>query len=102
MTIKSGVIGNDEYMDLFGKLNETSRVQRFEIGGIKIFFYWSTGNNLFSDCKRWLKAHVRYERWWNVSVISHNDKRCSVRQILALVNIRRTSFYVFSMLSKIY
>ena len=56
MTIKSGVIGNDEYMDLCGKLNETSRVQRFEIGGIKIFFYWSTENNLFSDCKRWLKG----------------------------------------------
>ena len=56
MTIKSGVIGNDEYMDLCGKLNETSRVQRFEIRGIKIFFYWSTENNLFSDCKRWLKG----------------------------------------------
>ena len=56
MVIKSGVIGNDEYMDLFGELNAASRVQRFEIGRIKIFFCWNIGNNLFSDCKRWLKG----------------------------------------------
>ena len=51
VTVKSGGIGNNTYMDLFGELNWASRVQRFEIRGIKIFFCWNGENNLYSDDK---------------------------------------------------
>ena len=34
---QSNIVAEDEHMDLFDELNGTSRVQRFEIGGIKMF-----------------------------------------------------------------
>ena len=38
MSRKSGVIGDDRYTNLVCELNEASKVQHFDIGGIKIFF----------------------------------------------------------------
>ena len=35
----SNIVAEDEHMDLFRELNGASRVQRFEIGGIRMFVF---------------------------------------------------------------
>ena len=39
VTIRSGIIGDDGYMDLFDTLNGASRVPHFEIGRKKIIYF---------------------------------------------------------------
>ena len=58
MTTKSGVIGDNGSMDWFGEFNGASRVLRFGIGGIKIFFVEMYKINYFLMINECWKAYV--------------------------------------------